>query len=319
MTAIVDIIGRGSSTAAAIPRSRSTSSWTTALGRAAVPSGASTGAHEARRAARRRRSAISAKACSTPSKRSTARSCDAICGMDAEDQVAHRPRHDRARRHAEQEPARRQRDPRRLARGRQGRGQRRGLPLYRYLGGVAAQSLAGADDEHPQRRRACRQTDRFPGIHDRARGRAHPSPRPAHGRRRFSTRSRRFSKTDHDTNVGDEGGFAPNLHVERGGAGPDSARRSKRPGTAGRRCHARARRGGERVLRRRRYRLRRAKARSLGPSSMVDYLRALANAIPIVSIEDGMAEDDYGRLEALDAETRRQGPARRRRRVRDQR
>ena len=44
----------------------------------------------------------------------------------------------------------------------------RGLPLYRYVGGVSAQRAAGADDEHHQRRRACRQPDRFPGIHDHA-------------------------------------------------------------------------------------------------------------------------------------------------------
>ena len=30
-------------------------------------------------------------------------------------------------------------------------------PLYRYLGGVGRMLAAGADDEHPERRRACRQ------------------------------------------------------------------------------------------------------------------------------------------------------------------
>ena len=46
------------------------------------------------------------------------------------------------------------------------------LPLYRYVGGTAARRPAGADDEHRQRRRACRQPDRLPGIHDRAGRRA---------------------------------------------------------------------------------------------------------------------------------------------------
>ncbi len=45
-----------------------------------------------------------------------------------------------------------------------------GLPLYRYLGGPAARNAAGADDEHPQRRQTCRQQCRFPGIHDPALG-----------------------------------------------------------------------------------------------------------------------------------------------------
>ena len=48
----------------------------------------------------------------------------------------------------------------------------RGLPLYRYVGGRRRRRAAGADDEHPQRRRACRQSDRLPGIHGHAGRRA---------------------------------------------------------------------------------------------------------------------------------------------------
>ena len=43
------------------------------------------------------------------------------------------------------------------------------LPLYRRRAGARA---AGADDEHHQWRRACRQSDRLPGIHDPAGRRA---------------------------------------------------------------------------------------------------------------------------------------------------
>ena len=46
------------------------------------------------------------------------------------------------------------------------------MPLYRYVGGTSARTLAGADDEHHQWRRACRQPDRLPGIHDHAGRRA---------------------------------------------------------------------------------------------------------------------------------------------------
>ena len=42
------------------------------------------------------------------------------------------------------------------------------LPLYRYLGGASGEHAAGADDEHPQRRRARRQQRRLPGIHGHA-------------------------------------------------------------------------------------------------------------------------------------------------------
>ena len=48
-----------------------------------------------------------------------------------------------------------------------------GLPLYRYVGGANAQVLPVADDEHHQRRRPRRRPDRLPGIHDHARWAAH--------------------------------------------------------------------------------------------------------------------------------------------------
>ena len=59
-----------------------------------------------------------------------------------------------------------------------------GQPLYRYVGGAYARTLAGADDEHPERRQARRQSDRHPGIHDPAdlRGRRWRMP-SAWGRR----------------------------------------------------------------------------------------------------------------------------------------
>ena len=190
MTAIVDIIGRE------ILDSRGNPTVEVdvvledgSLGRAAVPSGASTGAHEAvelrdgdkkrylgkgvlqggRR--RQRRDLRRASAAWTPRTRSSI------------DET-----HDRARRHAEQGPARRQRHPRRLAGGRQGGGRRArpaALPLCRRRHGARP---AGADDEHHQRRRACRQPDRLPGIHDHAGRRADASPRRCAWARRSSTR-----------------------------------------------------------------------------------------------------------------------------------
>jgi hypothetical protein len=48
----------------------------------------------------------------------------------------------------------------------------------RYVGGAYRPACpAGADDEHHQRRRACGQPDRLPGIHDHAGGRAVASPK----------------------------------------------------------------------------------------------------------------------------------------------
>ena len=86
---------------------------------------------------------------------------------------------------------RRQRHPRRLA-GR-GQGRRRvrrpaAVPLPRRAERPPA---AGADDEHPQRRRARRHQRRHPGVHDRPDRRAEPSPRRCAGAPRSTTPSRR--------------------------------------------------------------------------------------------------------------------------------
>ncbi len=47
-----------------------------------------------------------------------------------------------------------------------------GLTLYRYVGGAMARVLADPNDEYRQRRRARRQSNRFPGVHDHAGRRA---------------------------------------------------------------------------------------------------------------------------------------------------
>ena len=86
------------------------------------------------------------------------------------------------------------------------------LPLYRYVGGTSARAPAGADDEHHQRRRARRQSDRLPGIHDHAGRRAELRRRRCAWASRSSRRSKKaLQDAGHNTNVGDEGGFAPNL------------------------------------------------------------------------------------------------------------
>ena len=195
MTAIVDIVGREILDS----RGNPTVEVDVVLddgsrGRAAVPSGASTGAHEAvelrdgdkRYLGKGVRKAVDAD--HRRDLRRRRRDGRRDPGQDRRDA-------DRARRHAQQEPARRQCHPRRLAGGRQGGGRRQGpaaLPLRgRNLGAAAA----GADDEHRQRRRACRQSDRLPGIHDHAGRRAELSPRGCGWASRCSRRSRRRSRT----------------------------------------------------------------------------------------------------------------------------
>ena len=121
--------------------------------------------------------------------------------------------------------------------------------------------------------------------------------------------------------VGDEGGFAPDLDIERGGAAGDLSRRSRRPATG------RASRSRWRSTRRRASSIedgayvleRRGRPHASSAAEMVDYYAGLCDRYPIVSIEDGMAEDDWDGWARAHQAPRRARPARRRRPVRHQR
>ena len=165
-----------------------------------------------RRAARRRQEALRRQG--RPQGRratSTRRIARSSSACDAADQAGIDRTHDRARRHAEQGQARRQRHPRRFA----GRAPTPpptslGMPLYRYLGGVSAHDPAGPDDEHPQRRQARRQQRRLPGVHGPA-GRRGEASREAlrMGAEVFHALKKVLKAKGYNTAVGDEGGFAP--------------------------------------------------------------------------------------------------------------
>ena len=189
MTAIVDIIGRE------ILDSRGNPTVEVdvvledgSIGRAAVPSGASTGAHEAVELRDGDKARYLGKGVQKAVEAVNGEIFEALERHGGRGTGPDRPDHDRSRRHAEQEPARRQRHPRRVARLRQGGGRilrHAALSLCRrHLGADAA----GADDEHHQWRRACRQPDRLPGIHDHAGRRRDASPRRCAAARRSSTR-----------------------------------------------------------------------------------------------------------------------------------
>ena len=69
------------------------------------------------------------------------------------------------------------------------------LPLYRYLGGVGATDPAGPDVQHPQRRQARPGLDRLPGVHGHAGRRRRPTPRRCAPAPRSSRRCARSSTT----------------------------------------------------------------------------------------------------------------------------
>ena len=105
-----------------------------AVGRAAVPSGASTGAHEAVELRDGEKERYGGKGVRKAVVNVIETIGPALLDQDAADQAADRPAADRPRRHAQQGQPRRQRDPRRVARLRpRGRGRVRpaALPLPR--------------------------------------------------------------------------------------------------------------------------------------------------------------------------------------------
>ena len=147
-----------------------------ARGRAAVPSGASTGEHEAVELRDGDPNAICGKGVLKAVRNVNEVIARELKGMDALDQARNRsqmlieldgtPNKSKLGANALLAVS--------MATARAAANSRK-LPLYRYLGGDAREHFARADDEHHQRRRACRQQRRLSGVHDRSRRRRHIS------------------------------------------------------------------------------------------------------------------------------------------------
>jgi enolase len=173
-----------------------------------------------------------------------------------------------------------------------------GLPLYRYVGGVAARTLptpmmnvfnGGVHADNPiDLQEFMIMPVGAPSFAEAVRM----------GAEVFHALKRALHEAGHNTNVGDEGGFAPNLR------GADEA--------LGFMCKAVEAAGyaiGEQVVfaldpassefhREGRYRLD-GEGKSLDASGMVRFYEDLCARYPIRSIEDGMAEDDWTGWQAL--------------------
>ena len=183
MTAIIDIIGRE------ILDSRGNPTVEVdvvledgSFGRAGVPSGASTGAHEAVELRDGDKSRYLGKGVIKAVDAVNGEIFDALAGMDAEDQRGI----DAALIKLDGTPNKSRLGANAIlgvslavAKAAADRERTAALPLYRRHVRAPA---AGADDEHHQRRRACRQPDRHPGVHDHAGRRGDVRGRRAHGR-----------------------------------------------------------------------------------------------------------------------------------------
>ena len=168
----------------------------------------------------------------------------------------------------------------------------RGLPLYRYVGGVAAHVLpvpmmniinGGAHADNP--------ID-FQEFMIMPVGAETLAEAVRWGAEIFHTLKKGLHDRGLATAVGDEGGFAPNLasapdaldfimaSIEQAGYRP-----GEQVGIALDCAASEFFKGGAYALE--------GEGRTLGSAEMVDYLADLAGRYPIVSIEDGMAEDDW--------------------------
>ena len=293
MTAIVDIVAREILDSRGNPTIEvDVTLEDGSMGRAAVPSGASTGAHEAVELRDGEKNRYGGKGVRTACDSVNRDIFDAIGGFDAEDQV-----------HVDETMIGLDGTPNKARLGAnailgvslacaKAAADVIGLPLYRYVGGTQARTLpvpmmniinGGAHADNP--------ID-FQEFMIMPLGAETLAESVRYGAEVFHALKSALKKGGHNTNVGDEGGFAPNLPsaeaaldfcvkaIEAAGfkPGQDIALALDcavtdwfKDGT----YHYE----GEGTTR--------------GIEAQVDYLAKLAGSYPIVSIEDGMAEDDW--------------------------
>ena len=268
------------------------------FGRAAVPSGASTGAHEAVELRDGDRSKFGGKGVSKAARAVNEEIAGELTGLDAEDQreidlrmIALDGTPNKARLGANAilgvslAVAKAAADA-------------RGLPLYRYVGGVGAHVLpvpmmnivnGGAHADNP--------ID-FQEFMVMPVGAATLFDAVRMGSEIFHTLRAELLAAGQPTAVGDEGGFAPNLNGTT--AALDFIMRSieKAGYTPGDDVVIALDPAATEFFRDGRYELT-SEGKSLSPHEMADYYVDLVSRYPIASIEDGMAEDDIEGWRAL--------------------
>ena len=298
MTAIIDITGREILDSRGNPTVEvEVLLESGAMGRAAVPSGASTGAHEAVEL-RDGDERYGGKGVRRAVETVNGELFDALSGMDAEDQIGidqimvdldGTPNKSRLGANAVLGVS--------LALAKAAAAEA-GLPLYRYVGGVAARTLpvpmmnivnGGVHADNPI------DIQEFMIVPVKA-----PSVAEAirWGAEVFHRLKADLAAAGHNTNVGDEGGFAPAL------AGTDEALgfimravegAGYRPGDDI--CLALDAAANE-FFKDGRYVLA-GEGKTFDPAEMIGYYDDLVGRYPIVSLEDGMAEDDWDGWQAM--------------------
>jgi enolase len=263
-----------------------------AMGRAAVPSGASTGAHEAVEKRDGDKARFGGKGVTQAVDAVNGEIYDALSGSDAEDQR----RIDTLLIELDGTP-----NKARLGANAilgvslavaKAAASSSALPLYKYVGGVSARVLpvpmmniinGGAHADNPI------DIQEFMIL---------PTGAPTFaeairmGSEIFQALKSQLKAAGHNTNVGDEGGFAPDLKSAEEAlsfimkAGEQAGYKSGSDFVLGLDvASTEFFKGGKYVME--------GEGKTLDPAGMVDYLAGLVAKFPIVTIEDGCAEDDF--------------------------
>jgi enolase len=262
------------------------------LGRAAVPSGASTGAHEAVEKRDGEKGRYLGKGVRQAVEAVNGEIFDALSGMDAEDQrridtllieLDGTANKSRLGANAILGVS--------LATAKAAAGSA-ALPLYKYVGGVSARQLpvpmmniinGGAHADNPI---DIQEFMILPtGADSFAEG-------LRMGAEIFHGLKKALKDAGHNTNVGDEGGFAPNL-----ASAEDALAFIVKAGEAagykaGEHFHLGLDVASTEFFKAGKY-VMEGEGKTVDPAGMVDYLAGLVSKFPIVTIEDGCAEDDF--------------------------
>jgi len=268
------------------------------LGRAAVPSGASTGAHEANEKRDGEPDRYLGKGVRDAVDAVNGEIANAVLGMDAEDQR----RIDRVMIELDGTE-----NKARLGANAilgvslaiaKASAVSTGQPLYRYLGGAQARILpcpmmnivnGGAHADNPiDMQEFMIMPIGAPTMADAVR----------YGSEIFHTLKKELSAAGHSTNVGDEGGFAPNLKSADEAIGfilKSIEKAGYKPGedvALALDCAA------TEYFKNGKYEME-GEGKSLSPQANAEFLADLVSRYPIVSIEDGMSEDDFDGWKAI--------------------
>jgi enolase len=174
----------------------------------------------------------------------------------------------------------------------------RGLPLYAYVGGVSAHVLpvpmmniinGGEHADNP--------ID-FQEFMVMPVGASSLAEAVRWGSEIFHTLKKGLAQKGLATAVGDEGGFAPNLASTRAALDFIMASVEQAGFKAGSEVKLALDCAATEFFKNGKYEIS-GEGLSLSPVQMADYLAALANDYPIISIEDGMGEDDFEGWKAL--------------------